>query len=72
MSFAERLRDLQRAKNVPKVDVFRSVGLSRTNYFRYETGRLEPTASKLAAFADYFNVSTDYLLGRTDNPNVCR
>lgn len=72
MSFAERLKELQRAKNVPKIEVSRATGLERTTYFKYEKGQIEPNASRLVALADYFNVSTDYLLGRTDNPKVCR
>ena len=72
MSFPERLKELQRARNVPKVEVLRSVGLDRTSYFCYEKGQREPTISKLTALADYFNVSTDYLLGRTDNPQIAR
>ena len=72
MSFAERLKELQRAKNVPKIEDSRSAGLERTTYFKYEKGQSEPTVAKLTALADYFNVSTDYLLGRTDNPQIAR
>ena len=41
-------------------------------YQRYEYGEREPNASTLLALADYFDVSVDYLLGRTDNPKINR
>ena len=72
MTFAERLTDLQQRKNVTKQDVYTTVGLSRVAYYRYEKGEREPTAPLLIALADYFDVSLDYLVGRTDNPEVNR
>ena len=45
-------------------------GISLRTYQRYENGEREPSASTLVALADFFNVSTDYLLGRTNNPTV--
>lgn len=68
MSFPERLNFLQRSRKVDKVEVSRAVGLSRMSYYRYETGKVEPSISILVALANFFNVSTDYLLGRTDDP----
>ena len=37
---------------------------------RYETGEREPSINELIKIADYFNVSIDFLLERTDNPNI--
>lgn len=37
---------------------------------RYENGEREPSIRDLIKIADYFNVSVDYLVGRTDNPNM--
>lgn len=68
MRFSDRLTNLQKERNLDKKDVFQSIGLSRTAYYRYENGEREPTASTLIALADYFNVSLDYLVGRSDNP----
>lgn len=39
---------------------------------RYETGEREPVINELIKIADYFNVSVDYLLERTNNPNINR
>ena len=72
MTFAERLTDLQQRKNVTKQDVYTAVGLSGVAYYRYEKGEREPTAPLLIALADYFDVSLDYLVGRTDNPAINR
>lgn len=72
MSFPERLVALQKKSRLEKKDVFKAIGLSRTTYYYYETGEREPSISVLTALADFFNVSTDYLLGRTDNPNIAR
>lgn len=72
MSFAERLSELQGYKGLERRDVFSATGISKTAYHRYVTGEREPTMSALLSLADFFNVSTDYLLGRTDNPQVAR
>lgn len=44
----------------------------RTPYSQYENGVIELTAERLVKLADFYNVSIDYLLGRTDNPEVNR
>ena len=72
MSFPERLNALQKERSIYKKDVCKAVGLSKTSYYRYETGEREPTSSILTALANYFNVSIDYLVGRTDNPVMNR
>ena len=41
-------------------------------YSQYENGVIELTAERLVKLADFYNVSIDYLLGRTDNPEVNR
>lgn len=44
--------------------------MSQNTISRYETGEREADYKTLILFADYFNVSIDYLLGRTENPKV--
>jgi len=46
--------------------------MSQNTISRYETGAREADYETLLAFADYFNVSLDYLFGRTDNPEIKR
>ena len=48
------------------------LGTSEQAYQKYEYGTNEPSAIKLIKIAEYFNVSIDYLVGRTDNPEVNR
>ena len=45
------------------------MGLALNTYVRYERGEREPTASVLVRIADFYNVTTDYLLGRSDEKN---
>lgn len=67
---SERLVQLQSTSNKQKKDIAESVGISVMAYYRYETGQREPSAIILESLADYFDVSVDYLLGRTDNPQI--
>ena len=72
MTFPERLNQLQQGWHIDKQAIYKAVGLSRTAYFRYERGEREPPMSILISLANYFNVSIDYLVGRTDNPEINR
>lgn len=72
VTFAERLTELQTNRHLSKKDIFTACKISRVAYYRYESGERMPTYEALLALADYFNVSIDYLVGRTDNPEVNR
>lgn len=48
------------------------LSISQNTISRYETGEREADYKTLILFADYFDVSIDYLLGRTDNPTINR
>ncbi|AMX00446.1 helix-turn-helix domain-containing protein [Rummeliibacillus stabekisii] len=48
-------------------DVSKELGLSRARYSHYENNRVEPDQEILKRLADYYKVTTDYLLGRTQN-----
>ena len=49
-----------------------ALNMSQNSISRYETGEREADYKTLIAFADFFNVSIDFLLGRTENPAVNR
>lgn len=49
-----------------------AMNMSQNSISRYETGEREADYKTLIAFADFFNVSIDFLLGRTENPIVNR
>lgn len=63
---AERLRILRKEQNMRQEDVAAALGLSTNGYQRYELNQRDPDAPVIAAIADLFHVSADYLLGRSD------
>ncbi|MDO4270132.1 MAG: helix-turn-helix transcriptional regulator [Eubacteriales bacterium] len=63
-----RLRDLRNDKDWLQKDVAAMLGMSQTGYSKYETGENDIPTSILIRLAEIYHTSTDYLLGRTDNP----
>ena len=72
MSFPSRLTELRRARNITLGQLSCEIGVSLRALKYYSSGEREPSMSVLIALADYFDVSLDYLTGRTDNPEVNR
>jgi len=68
MKLNEALRRTRKEKKATQVQAAQAAGVSETMYQLYEYGRNQPTASVLIALADYFDVSLDYLVGRSDDP----
>lgn len=66
-SFKDRLRDLRVEHNLGQKDIADKVGLTRNAISNYEQGTREPSLDVLKALCDYFDVSADYLIGRTDD-----
>ncbi|WP_195603847.1 helix-turn-helix domain-containing protein [Clostridium tyrobutyricum] len=64
------LKQLRYEKGVKQEDVAKTIGISKSGYGYYEQGRSMPDPEMLLKLAKYFNVSVDYLLGRTDIKNV--
>lgn len=67
-NLSERLVELQESKHILKKDIANAIGVSIMGYYRYEKGDRQPTTDILIALADYFDVSLDYLVGRSDDP----
>lgn len=67
-----RLRELRRAHNISQLKLSMDLQLNQNAISRYETGLREADYATLIKIADYFNVSIDYLLERTDNPEINR
>ncbi|MGN1473752.1 MAG: helix-turn-helix domain-containing protein [Eubacteriales bacterium] len=67
-----RIQKLRLDRDLKQTDVAEAVKVNRFTYCGYEVGRAEPNASIIVRIADYYNVSLDYLFGRTDNPNGMR
>jgi len=68
--FGERIKLLRSEKNILQKDIAEYLNLHVRTYQYYEASTLEPSLENLVKLADYFQVSTDYLLGRSDNQNM--
>lgn len=65
-AFSTRLRELRASKNVTQKQAAKEMGLAERLYQSYELAEKEPSLGSLIKLADYFEVSTDYLVGRSD------
>lgn len=65
--FPQRLRQLRERKRVSRRVLADFCQISKSAVARYERGEREPAASVICRMANYFEVSTDYLLGRVEN-----
>ncbi len=63
-----RLKELRISRGVSQLKLALDLNMNQNSISRYETGVRQADYETLIAFADYFNVSIDYLLERTDNP----
>ena len=68
MSFVSRLTELRQARGVTLAQLGDGVGFSFRAMKYYASGERDPSMSTLIALADYFDVSLDYLVGRSDIP----
>ena len=67
-----RLKELREERHLSQVFLGMELGMNQNTISRYETGAREPSIKDLILFADYFGVSVDYLLVRTDKPEINR
>lgn len=67
-----RLRQLRKAKDISQLKLALDLHTNQNTISRYETGEREPGIDELIKIADYFNVSVDYLLERTENPHLLK
>ena len=70
--FSERLKALRKERGLKQREMAEICGLKMRGYQQYEYDETYPTVPGLVFLADYFDVSTDYLLGRTDCREVKR
>lgn len=66
--FAFRVKRLREAEHMTQEQLGAATGYSQQQVARWEAGKYLPLTEALVAIADYFNVRTDYLLGRIDDP----
>ena len=65
-----RLKELRTQKGISQLKLALAINTNQNTISRYETGEREPGINELIKIADYFNVSIDYLLERTNNPKI--
>lgn len=66
MDYRKRIRDLREDYDKTQTEIAEMLGTSQTMYARYERGASELPIRHLVKLADYYGVSTDYILCRTD------
>lgn len=66
--FSNRLKELRQKAKVTQEELAQSINSSQQNIALYEQGRRKPKYETLEKLSVFFNVSTDYLLGKTDFP----
>jgi len=65
-----RLKEIRKEKGISQLKLAIELNTNQNTISRYETGEREPGINELIRIADYFNISIDYLLERTDNPHI--
>lgn len=70
MAFYRRVRELREDHDLTQAEVARQLNMKQPQYFRYEQGYRDLPTDILIQLADLFDTSTDYILGRTDDPSA--
>lgn len=65
--FSRRIKELRLAKGLTLKDISLAIGMSLMAYAHYEHGDREPSVDTIRKLCDIFDVSADYLIGRTDS-----
>ena len=67
-----RLKFLRKERGISQLKLAMDLNMNQNSISRYETGEREADYATLIRFADYFDVSVDYLLERTENPTFLK
>ena len=70
MNYRKRIRDLREDNDLKQEDIARILKTSKQGYSNYERGYRKLPIDDLIILADFYGVSADYILGRTDNPEM--
>ena len=68
LGYYKRIRDLREDHDLTQRQLAARLRMTQTQYFRYEQGYRDIPSDILIALADLYGTSTDYILGRTDDP----
>lgn len=67
---SNRLRSLRENRKITQADVADRIGVARTTYAMYEQGKREPDLNTINTIASFYDVTADYLLGRTNQKSL--
>lgn len=70
MTLGQRIRELREDKGITQEELGKIVNVSKASFSKYEADIIEPNKDTIIALANFFNVSTDYLLCKTDIRNI--
>lgn len=70
MSYIDRIRNLREDNDLSQTEIAKTLHISQRSYSHYESGDRKMPLDILIALADFYNCSTDYILGRTDNKKI--
>jgi transcriptional regulator with XRE-family HTH domain len=65
---AKRMKQLREGMNLPQTKIGELLGVPQSSIYRYEYGQSSPSFENMVRFADYFDVSLDFIFGRADDP----
>lgn len=68
--FPQRLRHLRKQHKLTQEQLGQKINVTKVSISGYENGKRTPDTETLEMLANYFQVSVDYLLGRTSNPTI--
>lgn len=69
-NFQTRLKELRIRENLSQIELSKKLNISNVTLSQYENGVRRPDLNTVSEFADFFNVTTDYLLGRSSKPGA--
>ena len=72
MEYYQRLRDLKEDSDLTQEEVSEIIKVSTNRYGKYERGKTDIPFSKVIILADHYNVSLDYIAGRTNDKTFCK
>ena len=67
-----RIRDLREARDLSQTEIAKVIKTTQQQYSKIESGRSDISGEKLILLAEFYNVSTDYILGLTKEPKALR
>ena len=68
--FKERLKELRKMNGITQKELAEHLGFTHVAVVKWENGQREPDFSTIVKLSQFFNVSTDYLLGKSDDPSI--